>query len=81
MVLMLLVLLAYSPLVLPLVVLYTFIIDFIFYYNLVVNVLHSKVLGTLYTSKWAKYIDKEIIVKPLLLYKSRGVFTQQINFF
>ena len=33
------------------------------------------------TSKWARYIDKEIIVKPLLLCESRGVFAQQINFF
>ena len=27
------------------------------------------------TSKWARYIDKEIIVKPLLPYKSHRVFT------
>ena len=33
------------------------------------------------TSKWARYIDREIIIKPLLLCKSYRVFTQQINSF
>ena len=28
------------------------------------------------TGKWARYIDREIIVKPFLPYKSYGVFTQ-----
>ena len=27
------------------------------------------------TSKWARYIDKETIIKPFLLYKSCRVFT------
>ena len=33
------------------------------------------------TSNWARYIDKEIIIKPFLLCKSCGVLAQQINSF
>ena len=33
------------------------------------------------TGKWAGYVDRETIVKPLSLCESRGVFAQQINSF
>ena len=58
-------------------------LDYITFYKIRLSPIYYAVRYRvpLSTSKWAKYIDKETIVKPLSLYKSYRVFTQQINFF
>ena len=50
-------------------------------YGLCPNCYAARYRVPLSTGNWAKYVDRETIVKPLSLYKSRGVFTQQINSF